>query len=360
MADVDIARARLFRQGIADPTFEAPAQVVAHLGAVQAQDYPAALWAVGLRTAGATWAEVERAIAQRQIVRTWPMRGTLHFVAPADVRWLLELLTPRIVAGMASRHRQLGLEAADFARGRELAGRALEGGEQLTRAEMYDGFERGGVSPAGQRGIHILGVLAQQGLICFGPHRGKQPTFVLLEEWVPKARRLEREEALAELAKRYFSGHGPATLQDFVWWSGLKVADARAGLDAVAAELAQETVDGATYWSPRDFVKPREAPPAVHLLPAFDEYLVGYKDRSAALDPAHSQTIQPGGNGIFSPVIVRDGEVVGVWRRAIQKNTLEITAKPFAKLGAAEAGAFAAAAERYGRFLDLRVAVSGG
>lgn len=177
-------------------------------------------------------ADIEQALADRTIIRTWPMRGTLHFVAATDVRWMLELLTPRIVANNAQRLlRQFGLDEAVFARSKDLFVRALQGGKRLARNAMYEVLEAGGVSTAGQRGLHILGRLAQAGVICFGAREGKQQTFALLDEWAPTARRMARDEALAEIARRYFTSHGPATLQDFAWWSGLTVANAQAALE---------------------------------------------------------------------------------------------------------------------------------
>lgn len=361
MTPQDIARLRLARQQIAQPSFSTPAEVVAWLGAVQAQDYLAAKWAIGLRVPDATDAAIEQAIAERTIVRTWPMRGTLHFIAPADIRWLLALLTPRIVAGAAGRYRQLGLTDADFARARDVVIAALEGGRQLTRNTLYQVLAAGGVSSEGQRGIHILGRLAQEGLICFASHQGKQPAFALLDEWVPPAPALDREATLAEVARRYFTGHGPATLQDFVWWTGLTVADARAGLEAVKGELVQTMVDGQTYWLAPGATVPDDALAGLYLLPGYDEYLLGYSDRTAALDPAHArQYVHPGANGVFHPIIVAaGGRVVGTWRRAVKTRGVVVEGRPFVPLDDDAATAFAAAAARYARFLGLPLDSSG-
>ena len=224
MTGSDIAQRRLGNQSIAPAASLTPGEVVKRLGAVQAQDYLGALWALGLRMQRAVEADIEQAIANREIIRTWPMRGTLHFVAAEDVRWMLALLTPRILARAARRHQQLALDEATFARSETLFTNALENGRSLTRNQMMDVLEQAGISTKGQRGYHILGWAAQNGLICFGPRQGKQHTFVLLDEWLPSGKSLSREEALAELAHRYFTGHGPATIQDFIWWSGLPAA----------------------------------------------------------------------------------------------------------------------------------------
>jgi Winged helix DNA-binding domain len=355
---MDITRLRLHNQRIAGAAFETPGEVVAWLGAVQAQDYLGALWAVGLRMRNAVEADVEQALANRTIIRTWPMRGTLHFVAAADVRWMLELLTPRIVANNAQRHiRQLGLDEAVFARSKDLFARALQGGKQLTRNAMCEVLEAGGVSPASQRGLHILGRLAQDGFICFGAREGKQQTFALLDEWAPKAKRMARDESLAELARRYFTSHGPATLQDFTWWSGLTTADATSGLEMARRSLAQETINGQTYWLASSTPATKDPSPNAHLLPAYDEYTVAYKDRSAALNPKYSK-LPNYGHGIFNPTIVVDGQVVGTWKRTLKKDTLAISPIPFTKLKRAETHAIAEAAKRYGKFLGASVVSS--
>lgn len=359
MQSLNISAERLANQHLSRPSFEKPSDVVRHFGAVQAQDYPGSLWAVGLRTKGAAEADVERAIADRDIVRTWPMRGTLHFVPARDARWMLGLLTPRVVARSASRYRQLELDERTFARCAEVFARSLRGGKSLTRAAMYGALEAARISTAGQRGIHILSRLAQDGLICFGAREGKQQTFALLEEWVPASKSLSRDEALRELAGRYFESHGPATLRDFAWWSGLTTADARAGLEAAEPNLLREVVEGQTYWLPpragRTNSRSKDESRAAHLLPVYDEYTVAYKDRSAALSPsAAAQT----GNGIFSPVIVIGGRVAGTWKRARRSDAVVITHTPLSKLNRAEARALASAANRYGEFLGAPAVLS--
>jgi DNA glycosylase AlkZ-like len=351
----DISRLRLHNQHIAGARFEKPDDVVAWLGAVQAQDYLGALWAVGLRMRNAVEADVELALANRTIIRTWPMRGTLHFVAAADIRWMLELLTPRVVANNAQRLlRQFDLDESAFARSKDLFARALQGGRRLARNAMYKVLEAGGVSTTSQRGLHILGRLAQDGFICFGAREGKQQTFALLDEWAPKAKRLARDESLAEIARRYFTSHGPATLQDFAWWSGLTTADAVAGLEMAKRFLAQETINGQAYWLASSTPATKDPSPTAYLLPAYDEYTVAYKDRSAALNPEHAK-LPNYGHGIFNPTIVVDGQVVGTWKRTLNKDSLAISPSPFAKLKRAETRAVAEAATRYGKFLGASV-----
>jgi hypothetical protein len=338
---MDIALARLANQGISNLAFDTPDAVVAWLGALQAQDYLGALWTIGLRMRDATERAIEQAVAERTIVRTWPMRGTLHFVSAQDVRWMLALLTPRIIAQTAGRYRQLELDETTFARSKAIFRKALEGGQQLTRDEMQQQLEQANISPAGQRGYHILVRCAQDGLLCFGTPRGKQQTFTLLDEWVLPTRSLARDEALAELTKRYFVSHGPATLQDLMRWAGLTMADGKIGLAAASKALIQETIAGQVYWLSPATPTPKQERSTVHLLPGFDEYLLGYGDRSAVLDPAYTQRICPGGNGIFAPTLVIDGQVTGTWKRTLKKGGVLIEVAPFRSLTPAEVQALA-------------------
>jgi hypothetical protein len=349
----DIARLRLANQQIAATQCQEPAEVVASLGAMQAQDYLGTLWAIGLRLPAATEAEIERAIAERTIIRTWPLRSTLHFVAAADVHWLLELLGPRIISTANFLNERLGLDAAELSRIRKTLVKALQGSQQLTRGEVYTTLERAKISMEGHRGRHILWRMGVERVICFGTRRGKQVTFTLLDEWVPPARKLDRDAALAELVVRYFNGHGPATLDDFVWWSGLKVSDARAGLALVSGRLESLTVDEKVYWMSPEAPGWGKQAPLVHLLPGFDEYLLGYRDRSAALDPLDAQKIQPGSNGIFAATIAINGKITGTWKRVFAKKSVAISTELFKSLTKAEDRALEEAMGRYCEFLGM-------
>src|SRR5690242_18357747 len=250
MTNLDIAQQRLHNQLITRQTFEKPDDVVKWLCAVQAQDYAAAKWAVGLRLQDATDESIEQAFADGTILRTHVMRPTWHFVAPADIRWLLELTAPRIKATMAYYDRQLGLDDALYAHCNEIITRALEGGKHLTRAEQGKALAEAGIVVEGQRLSHIVSHAELDAVACSGPRRGKQFTYALLAERAPTAKTLPRDEALAELTRRYFTSHGPAKVRDFAWWSGLTMADARAGLEMVGADLGHEEIAGQTYWFP--------------------------------------------------------------------------------------------------------------
>ncbi len=352
----EVAQYRFSNQLIARLTARTPAEVVAWLGAMQAQDFLGAKWSVGLRAPAVTDAMVEKALADRTIVRTWPMRGTLHFVASDDVRWMLALLATRVLAASKGRWRQLGLNDKIFAQSRKVFRQALRGGTQLTRTEMYQALERAKIRTAGQRGYHLLWRNAQEGLICLGAPRGKQQTFVLLDEWVPPSKPLERDEALAKLVLRYFTGHGPATVKDFVWWSGLTVKDAKTGIEMNISQLASEVVDGKTYWMGRRMPALPAQSPVIALLPGFDEYILGYTARDPVLDPRHARKIYSGLNLLFNPTIVIDGQIQGTWKRQIRKETVDLSLHPFKQLNEAQARALRRATQRYGEFLGLRVA----
>jgi hypothetical protein len=356
----DITRQRLRTQRLVGSGFDTPADVVRWFGAVQAQDYAGALWAIGLRTRGAFKADVERALSERTIVRTWPLRGTLHFVALEDVRWMLTHFAPRVVARAALRFRQLELDARTFARSAALIVKALQGGRSLSRPRLYALLERAGIATHDNRGPHILWRCAHDGLICFGapeapstPLRAGAQTFVLLDEWVAPGRMLTRDEALAELAARYFTSHGPATRKDFGWWSGLSAADVRSAIEQASPRLEDDRIDGEQYWLARQpersatMTRARPRPDAV-LLPPYDEYTVAYQDRRAALDPAHAAAAR---NGIFSPTIVLDGRIVGTWTRRLTRDAVAIGLQPFAPLTGARLRAVTAAADRYRQFI---------
>ena len=347
MTNLDIAHKRLHNQHIALADFEKPVDVVRWMGAVQAQDYPGALWAIGLRMRNAVASDIEQAIADGVIVRTHPMRGTWHFVAAEDVRWLLALMAPGRFASNALWYRRLELDEATFAKSNAIFAQMLQGGKQLTRKELAAALKQASISTEGLRLTFLLHRAELEAIICSGARRGKQITFALLDEVVPSSRMLKRDEALAELAQRYFTSHGPATLQDFMWWSGLAAADARAGLEMVKSQFIQETIDGKTYWLSPSTPTTKVASPTVYLLPPYDEYTVAYKDRSAVVDPAYIQQI---GYAIFGPTIAIDGQILGTWKREFKKDRIAITTSTFTSLNEAHTRAIAAAIDRYQRF----------
>ena len=358
MASADIAHLRLAAQGIALPRAVSAEAIVTQLGAIQAQDYHGALWSIALRMPSATRADVERAVADRTIVRTWPMRGTLHFVPAIDARWMLELLCPRIIKGAAGRHRQLELDDATFGRSRTLVANALHRDGILTRSALFAALGSGGVSTAGQRGIHILQRLCMECMLCFGPHSDKQPTFVLFDDWIRTSRRLDRDDALRTMAERFFTSHGPATLRDFAGWIGVAMAGARVGLALARPSLERVDTVAGEQWMASGAVSESAPPPRSHLLPGFDEFMLGYKDRSAALPARLADRIVPGGNGMFLSTLVIDGQVCGTWRRRTHRNSVRIEPSPFRRLAASGKRAFAIPAGRYAHFLDVPVTIA--
>ena len=353
MTSTDIVCRRLVNQLIDGEKLERPEEVVRWLGAMQAQDYLQALWAIGLRLKSATVAGIEQAIFDGKIVRTWPMRGTLHFVPPEDAKWMLKLSAARMLAKDGRRLEQLGLDEKIMERCKELFYNALKGNKRLSRPDMMKLLEEAGISTENQRGYHILWYVSQTGLICLGPMQDKQQTFVLLDEWVPNSRNLSREESLAELARRYFASHGPATVHDFAWWAGLTVTEAKSGPEAAMPGLISEKLDGKGYWTTGDAPGHKAYDKSgVDLLPAFDEYLIGYKDRAAVLNVEDAPRVVPGKNGVFLPTIVVGGRVVGIWKRKHKKNSIDLTLSPFTHLGDSHESAIKAA-EYYSDFVGL-------
>ena len=275
----EIRHARLYNQRVSSTTFTKPEQVVQWLGAVQAQDYPGAKWALALRLRGASHAVIERAFACGTILRTHVMRPTWHFVTPADIRWMLALTAPRVRAATASYDRKLGIDAALINRSNKAIARALAGGVHLTRQELKAALRAAGIAADSvQRLAHLVMHAELDAVICSGALRGKQFTYALFDDRVRAPKALSHDEAIAELTLRYFTSHGPAQMQDFVWWSGLKTADVRAGLEMCRRDLADEVVDGKRYWfAPlqRALVTPARS---AYLLPTYDEYLIAYKE----------------------------------------------------------------------------------
>lgn len=355
MSERSIIAARLVNQGIAAPVAVTPVQAVARLGALQAQDDAAARWAIGLRCEGATWTTVEQALAYGDIVRTWLLRGTLHVVAAADVRWMLALLAPRILAGSRGRHRQLGLDDVTLAQSLAVIGDALQGGVVLTRAELLDAIAQAGITTTGQRGYYMLGHAALRGLVCFGARQGKQESFMLLEARAPAAPELDPDAALGKLALRYFTGHGPATLADFAWWSGLPLGQARTALAVAGTEIEQVAVGDTVYFHAAATQAAHRTPGAgVHLLPAFDEYYLGYAQRELMLTAGLDKRVVSS-NGIFHPTIVVDGRIAGTWRSVRKGQSVRVLPELFDALDSAGEQALYEAMGRYAAFLETAV-----
>lgn len=359
MTSLDIAHQRLHNQLITQRTFDKPADVVQWMGAVQAQDFAAAKWAIGLRMNNATDNDIEQAFTNGAILRTHVMRPTWHFVSPSDIRWLLALTAPRVSALLGYYDRQLELDDATFQQSNTALTKALQGGKQLTRTELASTLQQVGiVTENGQRMTQLMMHAELDGIVCSGARRGKQFTYALLDERVPQTRKLDHDEALAELVKRYITSHGPATMQDFSWWSGLTSAEAKAGLEMNASQVFSESVNGQTYWFTESTPLAQDTSPTAYLLPNYDEYTVSYKNRSAVLNIAHTNKLAVRDNVLFNHVIVLDGQVIGTWKRTLTKDTVFIVLSPFTPLNTDEMQVIAAAAEQYSAFLGLSVNVT--
>jgi hypothetical protein len=334
----EVALLRLAAQGVAGPR-GTPAEAVRRLGAVQGQDFPGAVTSIALRTADRRRKDVEVALDDGEIVRSWPMRGTLHLLAAEDLHWMLDLLCTRVLAGLTARWAQLELTEADAERARDIVRTALAGGGRMRRADLLAAIGGAGVATTGQRGAHLLGFLARTGTLCLGPTDGAgEQLFVLLDEWVPHPRRLSGDEALGELARRFFLGHGPATVRDLARWAGIPLRDARAGLALVRPELAALDVDGVEHLldpaTPERLADCRAEADGLFLLPGFDEFVLGYGDRRAILDPAFAERIVPGNNGMFRATVVHAGRIVGTWQWTGRGAKRAVTVTPFTAFSA--------------------------
>ncbi|MGB7981687.1 MAG: winged helix DNA-binding domain-containing protein [Candidatus Nanopelagicales bacterium] len=331
-------------------------EVVEWFAAMQGQDLASLQWSLGLRT-GTNRAEVIRAFDSGRILRTWPMRGTLHVVPGRDVHWMLEHLGARALAGAARRREILDLTAADADRAADVLGTALAGGTVLTRAECVEVLESAGIPGAGQRAYHLLWYASQKGVTCLGPPRGKEQTFVLLDDFAPPGPGLDRPAALAEIAARFVRSHGPVSAHDLARWADLTLTDARAAL-ASAEGLTTLDFEGRTLHvteqqrdtHPDESIDPMDRLPA-RALPGFDEFILGYRDRTAQLDAEHERLVVPGGNGVFANTLVLDGRVVGTWRRRELVRSVEIAAAPFARLGLRAQQDLEPALRSYGEFV---------
>lgn len=343
---------RLAAQGIAVPG-AGPTAAVERMTAVQGQDLGQVLWAIGVRAAGATRDDVRAAFDRGELVRSWPMRGTLHAMRPDDLRLLLSLTAERTLRTIARRAAELGIDDALLGRARDTTVAALSGGRSLVRDELLEAYRAAGIDPAAGRGYHLLLQLSQEGLVAWGPTARVGQGLVLLDEWAPPASSVpDRDEALRRVLVGYLRGRGPATVADAASWTKLPLGELRRAR-AAAGDVVEDLGDGLLTLADRP---PSGGVPSGHLLPGFDEYLLGYADRSAQLDPRYADRVVPGGNGMFLPMAVVRGRVVGTWSRTERSRDVRVTVTPFEPLDPASLRALEAAAARYGAFLATPVA----
>ena len=331
-----ITHARMRSQCLTGDPLDTPGEVVRRLGAVQSQDFGPGKWSIAQRTYSVTDAAMDQAFAAGTILRTHVLRPTWHFVLPADIRWMLELTAPRVQALNSSYYRNQDLGGAVLERCNEVLASALRGGQHLIRKEIAGVLEQAGIpiTPARLGGILMKAEL--NGIVCSGTPRGKQQTYALLEDRAPEAKRFSREEALAELTLRYFTGHGPATAKDLRWWSSLTLGDVKEGLAMVASQLEREVIDGTTYWFAASEADPEPAPPTVHLVQGYDEYIVGYRESKHVLDTSGVARSLPRARGIYTHAIILDGQVAGQWKPVPRKNRLTVEVTLFTPFGNAQ------------------------
>jgi hypothetical protein len=357
MNNIELAKRRLTSQQIGGTRFNNPKNVLEWMGALQAQDFAMAKWAVGTRLPLSTECDINRALDQGDILRTHLLRPTWHLVSNADIYWMLELTAPQIRGSFNSRHIQLGLTNTILKKSNSVIEKTLRGGTHLTREELIKELDKVKIVTDGNRASHLFAWAELEGIICSGTTKGGKPTYALLEERVPKKITIRRDDALATLAKKYFTSRCPATFQDFVWWSGLNVRDARHALEMISQEFIPEKIDSETFWLTPGFSAQTASHGNVFLLPAFDEFIISYKDRSAALPfKNHKKTISS--NGIFRPVIVVNGQVSGIWKRTIGAGSVEVTAELFESPSKEIRDQIGEASEEYGRYLEKEITLN--
>jgi len=342
---------RLINQQIVQTKFKKPRELVAWMGAMQAQDFVMAKWAIGLRLKGVKDGDVEKAFNDGAILRTHVLRPTWHFVMPEDIRWMIKLTAPRIIPLLAYNNRRFGLDKKVFTRSNDALAKALQGGKQLTRDELRSVLQKERIATDDLRFIHLMIHAELDGIVCSGPRKRKQFTYALLFERAPNPKLIDQEEALAELTGRYFVSRGPATLQDFAWWSGLSMADAKKGVEMMRKDFKKEVVDGREYFFTAASPIKRELLRSTYLLPNYDEYIVAYKDRSILFDKKHSAKIAIRTNAIFNNSILVNGKLEGSWKRVIKNNSVVIETEYFGSLSKAKEKTVAMAAKKYAEFV---------
>lgn len=355
----DIAQIRLASQHIGGTKFTSPKEVVTWMGAMQAQDYPLSKWAVGVRLPGSTDKDIETAINNADIIRTHLLRPTWHFVSADDIYWLLDLTGPQVISSFGPRDRQLGLTKETFSKSNAIIEKTLGGGKHLTREELKAELKQVSIPTDQNRLSHILGHAEADQIICSGITRNGKHTYALLSERVPRKKRLVKEEALANLAKRYFTSRCPASLQDFTWWSGLPSRDARQALELVKSEFRSEGFDGQMYWCPQDSSIAKSDEQSAFLLPTYDEFIISYTDRTASIPAKLEQYLKVISNrGVFWPIVVVNGQVVGIWKRTNKKDKLIVELELFIKPSELTIHLVEEEANQMGNFLGKRAEVN--
>jgi hypothetical protein len=351
MTEKELLSSRLYNQQLTASSFQTPNELVSWMGAIQAQDYAMAKWAIGLRIKNATDDLVEKAITDGIIIRTHVLRTTWHLVTPADIRWMLQLTAPGIYKQMAYYDRQLGIDQKELLKSAKLFEKTLKGEKQLTRPELVEIFTKAKFNCEGMRFGHLLMHAELQGILCSGAKKGKQITYALLEERVPTTKKYNREESLAMLTQKYFQSHGPATLKDYVWWSGLTVKEAKEGIALLEGKMNSVNYKEDVLWYV-DLPDKIKMDKTIYLLPNYDEYVVAYNNREALIPDDKKSKLSRDGNPLFSNNIMINGQVCGTWKRTLKSNMVMINATVFKNLTATEKKQLAQAELRFEQFLS--------
>ena len=346
----DITKLRLISQHIVGSKLKTVKEIVEWMGAMQAQDYAMAKWAIGVRLPGSTDRMIESAMNKGEILRTHLLRPTWHFVSANDIRWMLELTAPRIKASLRSRHNQLGLTETIFAESDSIIAQSLKSGKHLSREELVAELRKSKIPLDENRASHLLVQAELDGIICSGASKNGKQTYALLDERVPTRKSLTKKESSAKLARIFFTSRCPATLQDFVWWSGMTIGDAKMAIEMIKSDFIPETIVSNVYWFPKDLSNPGEVGELVLLIPAFDEFIISYTDRLAMLGENLNKIVIS--NGIFRPVIMIDGRVIGIWKRVIGKNNVFVEIDCFRQPDATAKNLIEKTFQQYGRFLE--------
>lgn len=337
-----------------------PVDVARAIAGAQAQDRYAGPLTFRSRSRRLTAADIHRArTEERSLLRSWAMRMTLHLIPADDAGWLLPLFEPRIQKWSRRRLVQLGMPLGTQAKALRTVERALERDGPLTRTEVAERLAGAGVQLDTQTRLHLILVAVSAGIACLGPDRGGSTCLVLREDWLGTLPRVDREAALAELARRYLRAFGPATERDFASWAGLGLREMRAGLEAIAGELVESRFgDQRLFALRRDRVR-LPASGQLRLLGAFDTYMLGYRNRDFAVTPEGRAAVKEGGGGWIRPVIVEDGRVIGTWRSTRKDGRLEIALRLFGPLSPADRASIEAEVEDIGRFEAATVSLVG-
>lgn len=353
---MNIALTRLKHLHVSEPQYSIPEKVVDALVAVQGQDYAASKWAIGLRAPYLKEEDIESAFLDKKIIRSWPLRGTLHVVCSKDIYWLLDLLGPPTVSKYAAHYKKIELDPKVLKKCYSILSKNLSNWNFLTRKEISSILEKSGIITNTTRLSHILQRAGLEGLVCFGPRKDKEFTYALIEEWIPKIKRVKKpkEEALYEITKRYFDTRAPATMADFVWWSGLTVKDAKVGIESLGSKLTNFRKEDQIYYLPKKMDIVNKDKDTLFLLPAFDEFLLAYTDRKDCMDPPTKKLLTPA-DDLFRPILVMNGWVSGIWQRELKKDDVILKVSPYKTLNTNFKKKLNKAAEKYAGFLGKKL-----